>query len=120
MTIISPGFCIFLPQYHQRADQSEDQQGNRQEHQAGHQLIFILEEYRGFTQQIAKRGQDEHPQQAAHPVEKLKTGVIKAGKPGDGGQQRAYEGDKAADQQRGEPMLMKQVMRTLVIVRRQV
>ncbi len=53
MTIISPGFCIFLPQHHQRADQSEDQQGNRQEHQAGHQLIFILEEYRGFTQQIA-------------------------------------------------------------------
>ena len=70
MTIISPGFCIFLPQHHQRADQSEDQQGNRQEHQAGHQLIFILEEYRGFTQQIAKRGQDEHH---SRPLIQLKT-----------------------------------------------
>ena len=39
MTIISPGFCIFFfHSTYQRADQSEDQQGNRQEHQAGHQL----------------------------------------------------------------------------------
>jgi hypothetical protein len=36
---------------------------------------------------------------------------LMTGKPGDGRKQRAHKGDEAADQQRREAMLMKQVMR---------
>lgn len=65
---------------------AKHQQNDGQQHQARHQLVFVFHKDRRFTQRVAERGQDQHPQQAAHPVKELEARAAQAGQARNGGQ----------------------------------
>ncbi len=81
MAIISSGFCIFSSTGQLTSRLSQTPAAQPAQHQAGHQLILIFEEYRGFTQQVTEGGQNQNPQQAAHPVKELEAGIVQTESP---------------------------------------
>lgn len=67
---------------------------------------------------VTQCNQNADPQQAAQPVENLKACVVEARDPRHRGQDGANKSEKSPDQQCHQPMTMKQVPRSLVILHR--